>query len=464
LNRLSETGRDKTVQREFKGIFSGRQVLLEDTERVASPYGGLAVFVEFLNRIGYLEAVRKHMPVRLTSHNAIAPEETFTAFLVSVLVGARRFAHAGLLRLDRALHSLLGLARFPTDDTIRNLFRRFTQGKVTKFYEGLTSWQIERLPEREEGYSLDLDSTVFTRYGEQEGAFKGYNPHKPGRLSHHPILAVLAEAHFFLHGWLRSGNCASGRGVSEFLTEALALLGDKRKIRMVRADSGFFDDKFLRFLQERSLPYVVVAKMTRRIKSEAHYIREWRELDSKFSAGEFRAKLQGWDCERRIVVIRELIGEKPSKGRLLLDLPGYTFRMFVTSTSLPPEDVWREYNHRADMENRICELKHDLAADGFCMKGFYETEAAFRGILLLFNLLGEFQRAAGLLGYQQPATLRTQIFLCGAILGVAGRNMVLYLSSAWGGLKRRIPLFDNIMAYVFPASPKLPSDAPPAPA
>jgi hypothetical protein len=275
---------------------------------------------------------------------------------------------------------------------------------------------------------------------------------------------VLSEAHYFLHGWLRSGNCASGRGVSEFLSEALALLGDSRKIRMVRADSGFFDDKFLGFLEERELPYIVVAKMTRRIKVEAHYIRQWRQLDSIFSAGEFNVKLQGWKHERRIVVIRELIGEKPSKGRQLLDLPGYTFRMFVTSTQLPPEQAWREYNHRADMENRICELKHDLSANGFCMKGFYETEAAFRGILLLFNLLGEFQRAAGLPGYHQPATLRTQVFLCGAILGRTGRNMVLRLSTAWGGLKSRIPLFDNILAYVFPASPKLTTNFPPAPA
>ena len=116
------------MQREFSAIFNEKKVLLADTERVASPYGGLTVFVEFLNHIGYADAVRRHMPVRLTSRNAIAPEETFTAFLVSVLVGARRFAHAGLLRLDKALHSLLGLVRFPTDDTIRNLFRRFTQG------------------------------------------------------------------------------------------------------------------------------------------------------------------------------------------------------------------------------------------------------------------------------------------------------------------------------------------------
>jgi len=36
------------------------------------------------------------------------------------------------------------------------------------------------------------------------------------------------------------------------------------------------------------------------------------------------------------------------------------------------------------MENRIAELKHDLAADDFCMREFFATEAAFRSILLLF--------------------------------------------------------------------------------
>ena len=73
LNGIQKTGRDKTVRRECSAIFSGKKVVLEETERVASPYGGLSVFVEFLNRIGYLEAVRRHMPVCLTSPNAIAP-------------------------------------------------------------------------------------------------------------------------------------------------------------------------------------------------------------------------------------------------------------------------------------------------------------------------------------------------------------------------------------------------------
>ena len=83
-------------------------------------------------------------------------------------------------------------------------------------------------------------------------------------------------------------------------------------------------------------------------------------------------------------------------GRKLIDVPGYTFRLFVTSCNDEPAEIWRDYNRRADMENRIAELKHDLGAHGFCMKQFFATEAAFRSVLLLFNLLAEFQRAAGL--------------------------------------------------------------------
>jgi hypothetical protein len=49
------------------------------------------------------------MPICWKSPNHIDPSSTFTAFLVSVLVGARRFAHASLLRGDRALHALLGM-------------------------------------------------------------------------------------------------------------------------------------------------------------------------------------------------------------------------------------------------------------------------------------------------------------------------------------------------------------------
>ena len=449
---------DNSVPREISALLSNERLILRETQRAVTPLGGVAVFVAFLHKLGFVEKLRQHMPIHWKSPNQIDPTATFTAFLMAVLAGARRFAHANWLRGDRALHALLGLFRFPIDDTIRNLFRRFGMGDVHRLFDPLSEWQMQRLPQRSGGYSLDLDSTVLERYGQQQGLLKGHNPRKHGRPSHHPLLAVLAEAHFLLHGWLRSGNCGAARGVVEFLQEALALWGQRQTIRLVRADAGFFEDKLLSFLEQRSLPYIVVARLTQWIKREAQQVPSWKALDESFSVGEFHVQLLGWERERRFVVVRELVREgRDSVGRKLLDVPGYTFRLFVTSCSHAPEEIWRDYNRRADMENRIAELKHDLGADGFCLKEFFATEAAFQAVLLLFNLLSEFQRAAGLPVYREPATLRTQVFTCGAILGRAGRRLVLHLSQSWGGLKTRNPLLDKILGWEIPTSPKLES-------
>ena len=444
------------MQRKISALWGEKKVILRQTARAVTPFGGLSVWVEFLGKIGYRQQVREPMPVHLRSPNAIAPEETFTAFLISVLAGARRFAHTGLLRADGALHALLGMKRFPTDDTIRNLFKRFRQGLVVQFYEPLWAWQLARVPKRGGGYSLDLDSTVFERYGEQEGVKRGYNPRKHGRASHHPLLAVLGEAQFILHGWLRSGNTRSDSGVVEFLKEALAKLESREWIRVVRADSGFFAQELLQYLEGLELRYIVVARLTKWLKREAARVQEWRALDETYAVGEFRLKLLGWDRERRFVVVREQVREtKRSLGRKLLEVPGYTFRVFVTNRAEAPEEIWRDYNQRACIEQRIEELKSDLAADDFCLREFFATEAAFLGILMLFNLLGEFQRASGISGYRQPATLRVQVFLCGAILGRTGHHNVLHLSAAWGGLEQRNPLFDKLLRYEIPTSPKL---------
>ena len=444
------------MHRKITSLWGEKKVVLRETTRAVTPFGGLSVFIEFLGRIGYGKQVSEHLPVHLKSPNAIDAGETFTAFLISVVAGARRFAHAGMLRTDRALHALLGMKRFPTDSTMRNLFKRFTQGMVVGMYEPLWAWQVKRLPERAGGYSLDLDSTVFERYGKQEGVKRGYNPRKPGRGSHHPLLAVLGEAHFILHGWLRSGNTTAGRGVVEFLKEGLAKLESLKWVRVVRADSGFFAQELLRYLEGLKLHYIVVARMTKWLQREAGRVQAWRALDEIYSVGEFQLQLFGWDQARRFVVVREQVQEtKRSPGRKLFEFPDYTFRVFVTNLPQAPEEIWRDYNQRACIEQRIEELKSDLAADPFCLKEFFATEAAFLGILMLFNLLGEFQRASGMAGYRQPASLRAQVFLCGAILGRAGHHTVLHLSAAWGGLEKRNSLFDKLLDYQIPTSRKL---------
>jgi hypothetical protein len=63
--------------------------------------------------------VQQHLPFdEPTSNNAIPQAHSLTAFLLAVVVGAQHFAHCKGLRADHILPTLLGLERFPSDDTI----------------------------------------------------------------------------------------------------------------------------------------------------------------------------------------------------------------------------------------------------------------------------------------------------------------------------------------------------------
>ena len=86
------------------------------------------------------------MPFRLGSPNAIPPAHTLLAFFFSAIVGASRFAHTDWLRADKALHSMLGIPRFPGTDTIRNLFSRFTQRSALAGVHGPAGVRAAALP------------------------------------------------------------------------------------------------------------------------------------------------------------------------------------------------------------------------------------------------------------------------------------------------------------------------------
>src|SRR6266851_5274189 len=101
-----------------------------------------------------------------------------------------------------------GVARMPSAMTLTRYFGGLVRSQIEHLSEVLGQFALRRLRAPALGAVLDLDSTVFERYGRQQGSLKGYNPRKHGRPSHHPLLAMLAEAKLVLHAWLRSGNTA----------------------------------------------------------------------------------------------------------------------------------------------------------------------------------------------------------------------------------------------------------------
>ena len=224
---------------------SARSLEVRYTSKPVSGWGGLTAVVRYLEKRGVREVLAQALPDGRTSPNQIPVLDVVLVLFAAVLTGGRRFAHVERLRTDEVVQAILGVKRMPSAMTLTRYFGGLVRGQIEHLSEVLGQFGLRCLRAPALGAVLDLDSTVFERYGRQQGSLKGYNPRKHGRPSHHPLLAMLAEAKVVLHAWLRSGNTASARGVKAFLAETLAKLPADFQLYALRADSGFFVTDFL---------------------------------------------------------------------------------------------------------------------------------------------------------------------------------------------------------------------------
>jgi hypothetical protein len=139
------------------------------------------------------------------------------------------------------------------------------------------------------------------------------------------------------------------------------------------------------------------------------------------------ATLPPWRGQsRRFVCLRQALTERPTaSGRRLIECPGYTYRVFVTSVPFAAELVTRMYAGRADSENRIKELKEDLSLETFCLQSFDATDAAFRTGCILYNLLMGFREMVlpSCWFERRLRAVRDLVFLVGADLIPQARRL-----------------------------------------
>lgn len=393
------------------------------TDKQFTPWGGLRLLQEMLQRLGWTEALARAPLPQPRSNRGINPVLMVQGFLVTIWTGGGRFAHTALVRFDKALRSIFELTHMGSVSSFSRFFRRFGQRQVNEVFGYLSGWLWERVSSR--SWTVDLDASVLTRYGRQEGSQLGYNPWHRGKKSHHPLMAFAAECRMVITAWLRPGNTTDSNNAENFLREVLAIFGSRHRIGLLRCDSSFCIGSFLDLVESHSINYVVVARCLRTIKRRIAGLRDWIEIDANSAVSEFLYQAEGWSKERRVVVVRHRVKDRP-EGRLLLDVPGYTYSVYVTNLSLPALQVRVLYQGRADSENRIKELLQDFAIWGFVSHKFWATEAAFRLACCAYNLMSLFRQA--LLGANSQhtlSTLRAQCFAIGASLGKRAHRAVL---------------------------------------
>ncbi len=439
-------------------------VELAFTDKEITAWGGMGLMKRMLDRIGFESALQSCGLPQPLSNRGYRPEQLLVQFMLSIWCGANRFEHGEVTRHDPVLRRLFGFARMANFKAVMRLFRKFSQGANTQVFGNLYRWWFEQLGL--DRLTLDLDSTVMTRYGEQEGAKRGYNAHKRGRPSHHPLMAFVSDARMIANCWLRPGDAHTANNAENFLHNTLDHLGSKQ-VALVRADSGFCGNGFLETLENKQLHYIVAMRLTQPLQRTLVDHATWWKLDDGIELTSVFYQAASWPNARRVIGIRQHITEREhAKGRTLSlfandPIQGqYRYAALVTDQRLPDAEVWRLYRGRADCENRIKELKYDFAADSFCLNDFWATEACLNTVMMAYNLMSLFRHAA--LNSLSPKvaskdvqhtlkTLRYKLFAKAGYLTHEGRKDILKLAVAMHQREWLTGVWDRSKTFALPA-------------
>ena len=390
---------------------SPRNVRIAWNHRGLTHYGGILFFHEFVRVLQLRDFLSRHLEdFRRQARYTLS--QVILALVYPIILGLDRLETAALLQANGTFQYLTGLPSYPDPQTLRRFLLQappeFRQ-QLHRFNDRLLRRFIHQ-PERRSRLILDLDSTVVTVFGFQEGAAVGYNPRYRGKRSYDPLVCVEANSGFLWDTELRPGNAGTWAGSEALLASGfLCVPADIREVR-VRADAGFGFDPVLQLLEQRPAQYAVVARLTTALKRLLSGLR-YHRLNGRWEIAEFEHRLSGWPCARRCVVARRKIEESEPEPTLFA-LDRYLYRAWFTNLPLTPAGVWNFYEGRAAMEPRIRELREDYALRKIPTRAFAANALYLEVVRLAYNLVTAFQRTCLPQGWQSLtlSKLRHRLF------------------------------------------------------
>lgn len=370
---------------------SPRNVEIAFSHGSLTHYGGILFFNEFTRVLQLRRFLTRHLQYSRRNQRYTL-SQMIMALVYPVILGLDRLETASLLRSNGTFQYLTGLQSYPDPQSLR----RFLLQAAPKFREQLHRLndhllqQFIHWPDHRSRLILDLDSTVVTVFGRQEGAAVGYNPRYRGKRSYDPLLCLEANSSFLWDAELRRGDAGTWAGSVELLASCfLSIPSDIRELR-VRADAGFGYHPVLEMLEARPAQYAVVARMTTSLKRALGGLR-YERLNPRWEITEFEHRASDWPLSRRCIVARRLI-EETEPEPTLFTLERYLYRAWFTNLPLTPAGVWHFYDGRAGMETRIRELREDFALRKIPTRAFAANALYLEVVRLAYNLVTAFQR------------------------------------------------------------------------
>ena len=249
----------KCKQNKRSARVSPKKIQINKGAKGLTAQAGLIPVVKFLQKQNVAQLIQDTLGHQRGASALYDAVDAICLSLVAIVGGARSISGIATVWADSVLSQVAGWKSIPDETTFGRLFRTFSYCHISKL-EVLNHRLRARMWRKalRSGKSklgaapcmiVDVDSTVKTVYGSQQGAAKGFNSHKRGAKSYHPLLAFCFESKEILQGWLRCGNAYTSNGIVEFTKQLLAHLPKRTRI-LFRGDSGFFVGALLDLLDQ----------------------------------------------------------------------------------------------------------------------------------------------------------------------------------------------------------------------
>jgi hypothetical protein len=420
----------------------GKRLYVEwDPYAPVTPLGQLVYFSQFLAAAGLFADWVADCPLEYASPNASSKTDVLGTVTLSILAGNRRYAHVTALRGDTVNPQGLGMSRVLSEDLVRRAF----QGEAV---EPLERWQRKHLrrsvePVLGEPWICDLDVTIKTVYGGQQGAEVGYNPHKPGRPAHAYHTFFISRLRLVLDVVVAPGKQFHSRAVSRGFWQWWEQLPTTHRPRLLRGDCAFGNEHFMTECEspEHLQPYLFRLRQSpgcRRLMEHLSRRGGWKECGGGWQGLEAPLALEGWSRKRRVIVLRRRVRgperELTDGAQVpLLDVAAvepHEYVLLVTNTDWDLVGLGRLYRERADSENPIDELKRQWGWGGFVTQDLLRCQVAARNVALIYNWWSLFVRCADPQRPREAVTSRPLLLAAvGREIRHAGQSTVVLTST-----------------------------------
>jgi hypothetical protein len=413
------------VQDDERVGLDGVQVEFDD-ERVVCD-AGIALVATLASRLGIEALAGDLVRLRRDRPGAANAGRKVMALLFAMVLGADSIDDCELLRAGRTRRLLGGW--LPAPSTLGTFLRAFTFGHVRQL-DALLGRSLERAWKAGAGPGgdrlvIDVDSFVGEVCGRlKQGASFGYTR----VLGYHPLLATRADTRETLHIRLRKGSANTQKGIKRFCDELIARVdrAGATGVKLLRADSGFWNRKVFERLEQAGWQYSIGVRMIKSVRAAVEAIDEdaWHSIDYP-DDGEAQIAETVYG-ERRLIVRRtRLLG---AQAELWPD-----WRHFCVITNRTDELAIVEAEHRehAVVEQVIADLKEQALAH-FPSGHFYANSAWTVLAALAHDLL----RWTQLLGLPDTTvraarTLRRRLLTVPGRLTRHARGWTLHLPARW---------------------------------